>query len=95
MNTDRSWQGASFESAALAALQEGAKLSMAEKIRWIEDAEDFGLRFQRRRWRAGLGVDPRFVEHLRFEDRGATSTGSVASHPVQFQPPAWFTSLGE
>ncbi|MBS0656746.1 MAG: hypothetical protein JSR82_00705 [Verrucomicrobia bacterium] len=93
MNAEPSWQGATFADAALTALREGERLSLADKIRWIEEAEEFGLQFQRRRWRAGLGVDPRFQAQLEFEDRRPRATPSAAPAPAPFRPPAWFTFL--
>lgn len=48
-----------FEEAARDALQIGARMSLPDRIRWLEEAEELGLRLQRWRWQAGLKVDPR------------------------------------
>ena len=49
----------SFKEAAGRALDLGARLTLREKIRWLEEAEELGLRLQLGRWKAGQGVDPR------------------------------------
>lgn len=48
-----------FEEAAQDALQIGARMSLPDKIRWLEEAEELGLRLQHWRWQAGLKVDSR------------------------------------
>lgn len=92
LHASADWKGASFRDAELDILFDMARLSVVEKIRWIEEAEEFGLRFQRRRWRAGEGVDPRFVDHLRAEDRraaGELPTTRLAEPHPPFQRPRW------
>ena len=50
-----------FEEAARDALQIGARMSLKDRIRWLEEAEELGLQLQRWRWQAGLKVDPRLA----------------------------------
>ena len=85
------WRGASWKDAEMDALRLGAAMTTVEKLRWIEEAEAFGLEIQRRRWRAGKGVDPRFLDHLRVEDRKAAgeSVPAPVAPPAPFARPAW------
>jgi hypothetical protein len=48
-----------FEEASREALRIGARMTLPERIRWLEEAEELGLRLQAWRWKAGQGVDPR------------------------------------
>ena len=48
------WQDTTFEGAELATLREGAKLSFAEKLAWLEDAHRLALKFQETRRKMGL-----------------------------------------
>jgi hypothetical protein len=48
-----------FAEAAKEALLVGQRMSLPERFRWLEEAEEFSLTLQTWRWRAGLGVDRR------------------------------------
>jgi hypothetical protein len=48
-----------FREAERQAVGLGARMSLPERIRWLEEAEELGLRLQLGRWKAGQGVDPR------------------------------------
>jgi hypothetical protein len=48
-----------YEEASREALRIGARMTLPERIRWLEEAEELGLRLQAWRWKAGQGVDPR------------------------------------
>ena len=89
------WEGASWEDAERDALRLGAAMTIIEKLRWIEEAEEFGLQFQRRRWRNGEGVDPRFIDQLRAEDQIAAGNPPLSSKvpPPPFVRPAWAALL--
>ena len=73
-----------FKEAARQALRLGARMTLPERIRWLEEAEELGLRLQLGRWRAGQGVDPRL--RPLFEARhgppaaAAEETGEYRAH---------------
>ncbi|MCX6934686.1 MAG: hypothetical protein NTZ01_00580 [Verrucomicrobia bacterium] len=46
------WKECTYEGAERAVLQAGARMTMVEKIRWLEDAETLSLRFKINRQRA-------------------------------------------
>ena len=48
------WQDATFEGAELATLRQGAKLSFAEKLAWLEESHRLALKFQETRRKMGL-----------------------------------------
>ena len=48
------WQDVTFEGAELATLRQGAKLSFAEKLAWLEEAHRLALKFQETRRKMGL-----------------------------------------
>jgi hypothetical protein len=48
------WADCTFEGAELAALRQGAKLTFAEKIAWLEQAHQLALQFQEARRKMGL-----------------------------------------
>lgn len=48
------WADCTFEGSELATLREGAKLSFAEKIAWLEQAHQLALKFQENRRKKGL-----------------------------------------
>jgi hypothetical protein len=72
-----------FKEAARQALSIGARMTLPEKIRWLEEAEELGLRLQLGRWRAGQGVDPRL--RPLFEVRHGPPAG-VAEEPGEYRP---------
>jgi hypothetical protein len=46
------WKDANFEGAERTMLQTGMKMTFAEKLRWLEEAETFSLQFPINRRRA-------------------------------------------
>ena len=48
------WAATTFEGAELSTLRQGARLSFAEKIAWLEQAHQLALKFQAERRRRGL-----------------------------------------
>jgi hypothetical protein len=48
------WADCTFEGAELATLRQGAKLTFAEKIAWLEDMHRMALQFQETRRKKGL-----------------------------------------
>jgi hypothetical protein len=48
------WADCTFEGSELATLREGAKLTFAEKIAWLEQAHQLALKFQETRRQQGL-----------------------------------------
>jgi hypothetical protein len=63
-----------FAEAAKEALLIGQRMSLPERFRWLEEAEEFSLTLQAARWRAGLGVDRRLrpLFEARFGPPGMT-----------------------
>lgn len=55
---DSSWQSTSRAGAAEATLRAGARLTMAERLAWIEKAAQVARRLGEARERAGLPVGP-------------------------------------
>ena len=71
-----------FKEAARQALRLGARMTLAERIRWLEETEELGLRLQLGRWRAGQGVDPRL--RPLFEARHGPQA-AVAEEPGKYR----------
>ena len=70
-----------FAEAAKEALLIGRRMSLPERFRWLEEAEEFSLTLQASRWRAGLGVDRRL--HPLFEARfGPPGGKALPLHPA-------------
>jgi hypothetical protein len=71
-----------FEEASRQALRIGRRMTLPQRIRWLEEAEELGLRLQLGRWKTGQGVDPRL--RLLFETRFA-HPAAVAEKPDRYQ----------
>jgi len=52
--TEDPWADCTFEGAELATLRQGAKLTFAEKLAWLEQAHQLTLKFQEERRKQGL-----------------------------------------
>jgi hypothetical protein len=48
-----------FAEASKEALLVGKRMSLPERFRWVEEAEQFSLTLQTWRWQKGFGVDTR------------------------------------
>ncbi|MCL4836949.1 MAG: hypothetical protein KJ058_03145 [Thermoanaerobaculia bacterium] len=55
---DSSWQSASWAGAAEATLRAGARLTMAERLAWLEEAAEVARRLGEARQQAGLTAAP-------------------------------------
>lgn len=78
MNRDP-WHYGTWDGARDATREANRQLSLAERIRLLEDMEQLAVRFQRQRRREGQPVDPRIAPLL--------AESAVAEEPARYPSP--------